>query len=123
MNATIVILLFSFLFIMSGLYSYYLRKEQEDNHCLIIGDVYRESVITYYEYIGHGIFIQYDLKQSDPRKLILLVTTIGECVKIPKNSKDFLKVKKEIFDKILKYRQEESIRQYIKFPNKTTLWQ
>lgn len=116
MNATIVILLFSFLFIMSGLYSYYFKKEQEDDQYLIVGDVYRESVVTYYEYIGHGVFIQYDLKQSDPRKLILLVTTIGECVKIPKNSKDFLNVKKKIFDKILKYKQEEFIRQYIKIP-------
>lgn len=116
MNATIVILLFSFLFIMSGLYSYYFKKEQEDDQYLIVGDVYRESVVTYYEYIRHGVFIQYDLKQSDPRKLILLVTTIGECVKIPKNSKDFLNVKKKIFDKILKYKQEEFIRQYIKIP-------
>lgn len=115
MNATIVILLFSFLFIMSGLYSYYLRKEQEDNHCLIIGDVYKESVVTYYEYIGHGIFIQYDLKQSDPRKLILLVTTIGECVKISKNNEEFLRTKKKIFDKIAEYKQKEAIRQYYIF--------
>lgn len=115
MNATIVILLFSFLFIMSGLYSYYLRKEQEDDHCLIIGDVYRKSVVTYYEYIGHGIFIQYDLKQSDPRKLILLVTTIEECVKISKNNEEFLRTKKKILDKIAEYKQKEAIRQYYIF--------
>lgn len=116
MNATIVILLFSFLFIMSRLYSYYLKKEQKKNNpCLIIGDVYKESVTTYYEYIGHGIFIQYDLKQSDPRKLILLVTTIGKCVKISKNNEEFLRTKKKILDKIAEYKQKEAIRQYYIF--------
>lgn len=111
----IIILLFSFLFIVSILYAYCLKKKQEDDHCLIIGDVYKESVVTYYEYIEHGIFIQYDLKQSDPRKLILLVTTIGECVKISKNNEEFLRTKKKILDKIAEYKQKEAIRQYYIF--------
>lgn len=78
-----------------------------------IGNIYKQGSI-YYEYLGSDKYIVYS-KDFDPEYSLLVVSTVGiNLIEIPKNDKDFLKVKEEVINKIKIY---ENSQKYLKVKN------